>query len=445
MAEQYRFFGSAVGDIREYDQTEFADTFYQLVDNGFVLDELNELVVSQNTPAGMSVLVDTGYAWINGYLYKNDDINELAIATSDQSNPRIDLIVLKLDVITARSIVATVKTGTPGPAPVAPTLTQNAQIWEIPLAEVYVNTGVLSITDANITDKRQQSFPKSYDAVKAMIDSKAPLESPTFTGTITSTGSINITGANKLIGSYGGGGISTNVAIGTGSLSANTTGVANTSIGRNTLNVNTTGGANTAIGYQSLLSNTTSNANTAIGNEVLKNNTTGANNTAIGYQALLNNTTTSYNTAIGRQALSNNTTFSNITGVGYNAQADKSNQVVLGDTNVVEVKTSGKIVANGAEFSGTVSGVAINYTATIPYTSWTGSSAPYSKAVTVTGILSTDTPIIDIVQTGTYATDQTMIENWGKVYRAVTSANTITFYATAIPSADIPIQAKVVR
>lgn len=92
-----------------------------------------------------------------------------------------------------------------------------------------------------------------------------------------------------------------------------------------------------------------------------------------------------------------------------------------------------------------IEGAVSDYTATIPYTSWTGSSAPYSKAVTVSGILSTDTPIIDIVQTGTYATDQTMITNWANIYRAVTSANTITFYSTAVPSADISIQVKVVR
>lgn len=80
------------------------------------------------------------------------------------------------------------------------------------------------------------------------------------------------------------------------------------------------------------------------------------------------------------------------------------------------------------------------FTATIPSASWTGSSAPYSKAVTVTGILSTDKPIIDLVLTGTYTTDLVMIKDWAKIYRAVTSADTITFYATEVPSADIAIQ-----
>jgi hypothetical protein len=85
------------------------------------------------------------------------------------------------------------------------------------------------------------------------------------------------------------------------------------------------------------------------------------------------------------------------------------------------------------------------YTATIPSASWTGSSAPYSKAVTLTGILSTDEPIIDLVFSGTYATDVTMRENWSKVYRIVTTANTITCYADSVPSADISIQLVVVR
>ena len=85
------------------------------------------------------------------------------------------------------------------------------------------------------------------------------------------------------------------------------------------------------------------------------------------------------------------------------------------------------------------------YTATIPSTSWTGSAAPYYKDVTVNGILSTDTPIIDIVQTGTKETDDTMRENWGKITRITTSANKIRVYADEVPSAQIPIQIKCVR
>ena len=78
-------------------------------------------------------------------------------------------------------------------------------------------------------------------------------------------------------------------------------------------------------------------------------------------------------------------------------------------------------------------------------TTWTGTSAPFSKAQTVSGILATDTPIVDIVMSGTYATDEARQEAWGNIYRAVTSANTITFYATEKPTIALPLQIKVVR
>jgi hypothetical protein len=84
------------------------------------------------------------------------------------------------------------------------------------------------------------------------------------------------------------------------------------------------------------------------------------------------------------------------------------------------------------------------YTATLD-TTWSGVAAPYSKTVTVTGILATDTPIIDVVMSGMYATDDARIEAWGYVYRAVTGVDSITFYATDKPIVELPIQIKVVR
>ena len=78
-------------------------------------------------------------------------------------------------------------------------------------------------------------------------------------------------------------------------------------------------------------------------------------------------------------------------------------------------------------------------------TEWEGSAAPYSQSVSVSGILATDTPIIDVVMSGTYSTDETRLEAWGYVYRAVTANNSITFYAFKKPSVELPIQMRVVR
>jgi len=78
-------------------------------------------------------------------------------------------------------------------------------------------------------------------------------------------------------------------------------------------------------------------------------------------------------------------------------------------------------------------------------TGWSGSAAPYTKTLTVSGILATDVPVIDFRATGTYSTDKTAEEAWCNVYRAVTSANTITFYAHEAPTVAIPVTIQVTR
>lgn len=85
------------------------------------------------------------------------------------------------------------------------------------------------------------------------------------------------------------------------------------------------------------------------------------------------------------------------------------------------------------------------YPLTLPSTGWTGDAAPYAQEVAVTGITAADTPLVDIVQTGTEATDEPMREAWGVVTRMVTGAGKITAYASEKPTVDVPIQLKVVK
>ena len=70
-----------------------------------------------------------------------------------------------------------------------------------------------------------------------------------------------------------------NIAIGTNSLSVNTTGYINVALGYTALQNNTTGFANIGIGQQTLLNNTTGNANVGVGNAVLSGNVSGSGNT----------------------------------------------------------------------------------------------------------------------------------------------------------------------
>lgn len=85
------------------------------------------------------------------------------------------------------------------------------------------------------------------------------------------------------------------------------------------------------------------------------------------------------------------------------------------------------------------------FTGTLLADGWAGTSAPFSQAITVSGILETDKPKVDVVVSSTYATAETEIEAWGYVYRIVTSQNGVTAYATEKPEVSLNIQMEVVR
>ena len=91
-----------------------------------------------------------------------------------------------------------------------------------------------------------------------------------------------------------------------------------------------------------------------------------------------------------------------------------------------------------------VSSASRTYTANIS-TSWTGSAAPYTQTITISGMTANDNPIVDIVPSTTYATAKTQIADFGKIYKITTAANSITVYATEKTSATVPIQLKCVR
>lgn len=85
------------------------------------------------------------------------------------------------------------------------------------------------------------------------------------------------------------------------------------------------------------------------------------------------------------------------------------------------------------------------FTATIPSSGWSGSSAPYTIDLSVSGIRPTDNPIVDLLVSNIYETAELEQENWVNIYRMTTSSDIVTAYAKEIPSVDLNIQLKVVR
>jgi hypothetical protein len=144
------FFNSSDGD-RIYAAVDFAEYFGNLVSNGIFYWSADNLKVIPNV--GMVVAVSAGGAFINGYNYRNTAIFDLQISASDSANPRIDRVVLRLD-MSAREIILAVLTGSPSASPSAPNLTRNDNMWELGLATVFVGANASEITAENITDTR---------------------------------------------------------------------------------------------------------------------------------------------------------------------------------------------------------------------------------------------------------------------------------------------------
>ena len=134
----------------------------------------DSLAVTQNSPAGLSVLVSSGWAAVVGtvqanmgtYVGYNDATVVLSVTTADPTNPRIDLVCLTVNdgyyTGVLNNAVLQVVAGTPAGSPVAPTLPANS----ISLATVAVGAGATAITNANITDTRvlvTTNIPESGD------------------------------------------------------------------------------------------------------------------------------------------------------------------------------------------------------------------------------------------------------------------------------------------
>lgn len=120
---------------------------------------------------------------------------------------------------------------------------------------------------------------------------------------------------------------------------------------------------------------------------------------------------------------------------GTDAQALANNALISADEAKTAASTSETNAKNYADVvSGTAETNAKNYadslhkvfTATIP-TAWTGSVAPYTQEVTVSGILATDNPHVTPVYSDDLATALLEKEAWAMVSEAEASTDAIIF------------------
>ena len=140
---------------RTYQAEDFAKYFSTFIGNGVFPNPSTNCQVTAND--NMTIKLQPGLAWINGYLYQNTDELQLTVDPADGVLNRQDRVVLRLDFIN-REIKAYVLKGeyTSSATPHAPNLTRTADIYELGLAQIDVMAGVTKITQSAINDVRWQ-------------------------------------------------------------------------------------------------------------------------------------------------------------------------------------------------------------------------------------------------------------------------------------------------
>lgn len=153
MAEISGFHNSRNGD-RRVKADFFARFFGSLIGNGIFPNPSTGLQAMAN--GDMTVTVKAGKAWINGVFYENTADMTINLDVADGVLKRIDRVVLQYSTID-RTIAAKVKKGTFASSPVTPSLQRDADAYELGIADILVNNGVVSISQSNITDLRLNS------------------------------------------------------------------------------------------------------------------------------------------------------------------------------------------------------------------------------------------------------------------------------------------------
>ena len=137
---------------RVYLSEDYARYFSSFIGNGVFPNPSDNLKVIANGDT-MKVIVKAGKAWINGYYYENDSDLILNIEPADGVLHRIDRVVLRLDLV-EREITVKIKQGGFSSNPVAQNIERNVDVYELALADIRIQNGVISIVNSDINDLR---------------------------------------------------------------------------------------------------------------------------------------------------------------------------------------------------------------------------------------------------------------------------------------------------
>lgn len=140
-----------------YDRASSADEFARMLSDFFKNGVFGEDMCVVLADSAMKATVGVGEVFIQGR-YGFITAPETIQFDPSESKPRIDTVVVRLDLTSAvNSIVTGVVKGTATDNPTAPVLTRDGTIWELGLADVLIPAGSTEIAQTNISDTRLSS------------------------------------------------------------------------------------------------------------------------------------------------------------------------------------------------------------------------------------------------------------------------------------------------
>lgn len=153
MAQKFGFFNAirnADGTFdRRYNANDYSENLAVVISNGVLRSNRDDLKV---TASGMRATVAAGRAWINGHWYLNDSPVTLAAVTAPIGGKRWDRVFLRLNnEVSDRRIYITYVKGTESNNPVKPTPMRTENVYDLVLADIYVDTNATSVI---VTDTR---------------------------------------------------------------------------------------------------------------------------------------------------------------------------------------------------------------------------------------------------------------------------------------------------
>lgn len=161
MSEKSAFFNAKLdSDTGAYDRTylaeDFAAYFSRFISNGVFPNPSTGLQVVAAENPNMTVILNPGYAYINGYTYENTENYTFNIDVADGVLGRFDAIFIRYD-LANREIKAYKAKGIPSAAPVAPTPLRTEDYWDLCVAIIHVDGGITKIDQSLIEDTRMNT------------------------------------------------------------------------------------------------------------------------------------------------------------------------------------------------------------------------------------------------------------------------------------------------